>query len=80
MPGNNGWLTQLFFDGTSADISSLVNYHFDPFNRHRFTVVSDRTFRLNAINQTNFSDTKHPISSTAYYSDATASSEATGRV
>lgn len=63
-PGNNGWLAQLFFDGLSASVSSLVNYHFDPFNKHRFTVVSDRTVTLNARNQTNLSDTKHPLNFT----------------
>jgi hypothetical protein len=63
-PGNNGWLNQLFFDGLSSSVSSLVNYHFDPFNKHRFTVVSDRTMTLNSRNQANLSDTKHPLNFT----------------
>jgi hypothetical protein len=58
IPGDNGWLNQLFFDGTSADQASLVNYHFDPFNQMRFRVVSDRSYILNSRKQADLSDTK----------------------
>jgi hypothetical protein len=58
VPGDNGWMNQLFFDGTSADQASLVNYHFDPFNQMRFRVVSDRSYILNSRKQADLTDNK----------------------
>jgi hypothetical protein len=57
-PGAYPWMSEIFFDGTNADASSLVNYHFDPFNQFRFRIVSDRTFTLNSRKQADLSDAK----------------------
>ena len=57
-PGAYPWMSEIFFDGTGADQSSLIKYHFDPFNRFRFRIVSDRTFTLNSRKQAELSDAK----------------------
>ena len=64
-PGAHPWLSDIFFDGPNADQSSLINYHFDPFNRFRFRIVSDRTFTLNARKQAELSDAKYGLNTTA---------------
>jgi len=79
-PGNPNWLNQLFFDGSNASITSMINYDVKNFNRKRFNVISDRVFNLNSIKQAENTTKKISCNSTVYFDGGTANDTAEGRL
>lgn len=80
-PGNPNWLNTLFFDGTNASITSLINYDVMSFNRKRYNVISDRVFNLNSIKQAENTTKKFSCNNTVYFDGSgTANDSAQGRL